>query len=156
MNERQTARVIVAGFVEHDGKLLVIREIPSDFPKDHTPIINQPAGHVEKDELATDAVVREVLEETGYRVKPVALVGVHQVAIPTREHMTVCFMFHCELTDEARGPIEAPEVTETLWLTKDEIMSRVSEHRSTTTTARFNTFFSGARFPLEALTQISI
>ncbi|MBI4435741.1 NUDIX domain-containing protein [Candidatus Uhrbacteria bacterium] len=152
---RHMARVIVAGFVERDGKLLVIRERPAELPPDHDPVMNQPAGHVEKGELLTDAVVREVREETGYRVRPVELVGVHQSTRPTREHMAIYFLFRCELVDDIQGPIEATEIVETLWLTQEEIMSRVDEHRSETTTARFNNYFSGARYTLNVLTQLS-
>ena len=153
--ERHTARVIVAGFIEQDGKLLVIRERPADLPADHDPVINQPAGHVEKGEALTDAVTREVLEETGYHVRPVELVGVHQSTRPTREHMAIYFLFRCELKDETQGPIEAPEIVETLWLTQDEIMTRVDEHRSETTTARFKNYFAGARYPLDVLTELN-
>lgn len=155
MEERHKTRLIVAGFIERDGKLLVIRERPKDLPADHEPLINQPAGHVEKNELLTDAVKREVLEETGYQVKPTAIVGVHQATLSSRDYMAVYVLFHCELEDEHQHEIEAPEIVETLWLTKDEIMSRTSEHRSETTTARFKSYFSGARFPLSVLTELT-
>ncbi|NQV90293.1 NUDIX domain-containing protein [Candidatus Uhrbacteria bacterium] len=155
MTERHTARVIVAGFIERNGKLLVIRERPANLPEGHAPVINQPAGHVEKGELLTDAVMREVLEETGYRVRPVNLVGVHQATLPSRDYMAIYFLFRCELEDEQQGDIEAPEIVETLWLTQTEIMNRLSEHRSETTTARFKSYFSGTSYPLEVLTELS-
>jgi len=155
MSERHTARVIVAGFIERDGKLLVIRERPADLPEDHASVMNQPAGHVEKNELLTDAVVREVMEETGYKVKSVELVGVHQATLSSRDYMGIYFLFRCELVDEKQYPIEAPEIIETLWLTLEEIMNRKKEHRSETTTARFESYFSGAGYPLEILTQLS-
>ena len=40
-------------------------------------VINQPAGHIEKDEAVIDAAVRETLEETGWEVKPTALLALH-------------------------------------------------------------------------------
>ena len=153
--ERHPARVIVAGFVERDGKLLVIRERPAKLPADHEPVINQPAGHVEKNETLTDSDVREVMEESGYRVRPVELVGVHQVIVTSEERTTIAFLFRCELVEETQEPIEAPEIVEALWLTQDEIMARAREHRSKTTTARFETYFSGSRYPLEVLTQLT-
>lgn len=153
--ERHTAQVIVAGFVERDGKLLVITERPAELPPDHEPVINQPAGHVEKGENPVDAVVREVLEETGYRVRPVELVGVHHVVRSATGGTTIAFLFHCELVDEIQEPITATEIVETLWLTQDEIMARANEHRSKTTTARFETYFKGSRYPLEILTQLN-
>ncbi|PJE76365.1 NUDIX hydrolase [Candidatus Uhrbacteria bacterium CG10_big_fil_rev_8_21_14_0_10_48_16] len=152
--ERHTARIIVVGFIERDGKLLVIRERPAELPHDHEPVMNQPAGHLEKNELLTDAVVREVLEETGYHVRPVELVGVHQITVTSEERTVLAFLFRCELIDETQHEIEAPEIVETLWLTQEEIMARANEHRSRSTTKRFETYFSGARFPLELLTQL--
>jgi 8-oxo-dGTP pyrophosphatase MutT (NUDIX family) len=154
--ERHTARVIVAGFVERDGKLLVIRERPADLAVDHEPVINQPAGHVEKGETPTDAVIREVLEETGYHVRPIELVGIHHVIQPTKERTTIGFLFRCELVDEIQNPISATEIVETLWLTQEEIMARVDEHRSKTSTERFKTYFSGARYPLDVVTQLTV
>jgi phosphatase NudJ len=155
MSQRHTARVIVAGFIERDGKILIIREQPSNKPEDHPVVINQPTGHVEKDELLTEAVKREVLEETGYKVIPKEIIGVHQATLSSRDYMAIYFLFRCEIEDETQGPIEAPEIIETLWLTPEEIMSRQSEHRSETTTARFKNYFNGNRFPLEVITQIT-
>lgn len=153
--ERHPARLIVAGFVERDEKLLVIRERPAELPLDHEPVINQPAGHVEKSERLTDAVVREVMEESGYHVRPVELVGVHQVIVTSEERITIAFLFRCELVEEIQHTITATEIIETLWLTQEEIMARAGEHRSKTTTARFETYFAGSRYPLEVLTQLN-
>ena len=153
--ERFLSQLIVAGFIERDGKLLVIRERPEALPADHEPVINQPAGHVEQGERVTDAVIREVLEESGYHVRPVELVGVHQVLIPSEGRTTIAFLFRCELVDQIQYPITAPEIVETLWLTQKEIMARQSEHRSHTTTERFKSYFSGARYPMNVLTQLT-
>lgn len=156
MTQRHLARVIVAGFIEKDGRLLVIRErVPHDDPSAPV-VINQPAGHVEANERITDAVVREVLEETGYRVRPTHLVGVHQVALPDREHMSIAFLFVCELVSDVQERITAPEVVDTLWLTKEEILARTDEHRSIGSTARFQMYFAGHRFPLEVLSILSL
>lgn len=152
--ERHTAQLIVAGFIERDRKLLVITERPAELPPDHAPVMNQPAGHVEQGETVTDAVVREVLEESGYRVRPVELVGVHQVIVVNEGRTTIAFLFRCELVDEIQHPITATEIIETLWLTQEEIMARRSEHRSKTTTKRFEAYFSESRYPLEVLSQL--
>jgi 8-oxo-dGTP pyrophosphatase MutT (NUDIX family) len=153
--DRHTARVIVAGFVERDGKLLVIRERPADLPPDHKPVMNQPAGHVEMGESVETAVVRDVREETGYHVRPVELVGIHQVHTVAEGSTTFAFLFRCELVDEVQHAITATEIVETLWLTQEEILARQAEHRTKTTTSRFQSYFSGSRYPLEVLTQIT-
>ena len=40
--------------------------------------INQPAGHLEKNETIVEAVIREVKEETGLVFLPLSLISVHQ------------------------------------------------------------------------------
>lgn len=149
--ERHTARMIVAGFIEKDGKILTILERPSTLAADAPPVMNHPAGHVEENETLTDAVIREVLEESGYHVRPVELVGIHQVIRKDENRTAICFLFACELLDEKQTAIEAPEIVETHWLTKEEILSRSDEHRSKNTTKRFQHYFSGNRYPLETI-----
>ena len=107
------------------------------------------------DEGQIRKLLRVVLEESGYHVRPVELVGVHQVLIPSEGRTTIAFLFRCELVDEIQHPITAPEIVETLWLTQEEIMARQSEHRSHTTTERFKSYFSGARYPMNVLTQLT-
>ncbi|MBI4256703.1 NUDIX hydrolase, partial [Candidatus Uhrbacteria bacterium] len=96
-----------------------------------------------------------VLEETGYHVRPVELVGVHHIVRNESGNTTIAFLFRCELVNEVQQPITATEIVETLWLTQDEIMARISEHRSQTTTTRFKNYFSGARYPLDMVTQLT-
>jgi len=152
MTERFKGHLVVAGFVERDGKILVIRErVPHDDP-DAQIVISQPAGHVEPVELFSEAVVREVMEETGYSIKPMEIIGVYQTVYQSRS--AVLTSFSCELLDDTQQKIEAPEVVETLWLTEEEIMSRKDEHRSENTTTRFKDYFSGKRLPLDALAEI--
>lgn len=150
MTERFTGHLAVAGFIEKDGKLLVIRErVPHDDPNASI-VINQPSGHVEDAETFSEAVVREAMEESGYHIRPVGLVGVYQTLKENRTYILISF--RCELTDPKQYPIEAPEVVETLWLTEEEVMARVDEHRSETTTLRFKDFFAGKNLPLDTIT----
>ncbi len=149
MGERFSGSLIVAGFIEKDGKLLVIRErVPHDDPSSPI-VINQPAGHMEALETFQEAVAREVLEESGYHVRAKNIVGIYQIIKNDRTYVMVSF--RCELTDPKQYPIEAPEIVETLWLTEQEVMSRHKEHRSDTTTIRFKDFFAGKQSPLETI-----
>jgi ADP-ribose pyrophosphatase YjhB (NUDIX family) len=61
----------VGAVVVRDGKLLLVR-------RGHAPALGRwsvPGGHVEPGETDADAVVREVAEETGLRVRVGPLVG---------------------------------------------------------------------------------
>lgn len=62
--------VVVAAVVERDGHYLLVREHTEQGLR-----INQPAGHWEAGETLTQAVVREVLEETGYGFTPQGVLG---------------------------------------------------------------------------------
>ncbi len=64
------AHVTVAAIVERDGRFLMVEELI-----DGKAMINQPAGHLEAGETIIDATIRETLEETGWDIKPTALVG---------------------------------------------------------------------------------
>ena len=78
MEERYRIKVSTMALVEHDGKMLAVREqIPHNDP--NAPIVlNQPGGHMDPGETVFESVVRECLEETGYTVKPVAVLSVYQ------------------------------------------------------------------------------
>jgi len=152
MGERFKGLFAVGGFVEKDGKLLVIRErIPHDDPNAKI-VLSQPGGHVEPVELFSEAVVREVMEETGYKVKPVEIISIYQSVYQARSAVFTSFV--CELTNDVQQEIEAPEVVETLWLTEEEIMARTPEHRSENTTKRFTDYFEGKRLAMETLTEV--
>ena len=69
--ERWTPHATVATIVTRGDDFLMVEEMSNGAR-----VINQPAGHIEKDEAVIDAAVRETLEETGWEVKPTALLGV--------------------------------------------------------------------------------
>lgn len=74
--------------VNQHGELLVIQ-------RDDTRTWAIPGGSLDAGELPTEGVIREVEEETGFKVLPVRLVAVHYVALPQRPFIT--FMFRCLL-----------------------------------------------------------
>lgn len=82
--ERRVVRKVV-GYVVHDGRLLV-------FAHDGIPLevagIQVPAGTIEAAEQAEAAVVREVFEETGLRVRIVRALGIERYDVwPSKPEM---------------------------------------------------------------------
>ena len=73
--------------INEAGELLVIQ-------RDDTRTWTYPGGGLDMGELPTDAVVREVEEETGIKVYPVRLVGIFFNPIPARGDLLV-FSFRC-------------------------------------------------------------
>jgi ADP-ribose pyrophosphatase YjhB (NUDIX family) len=62
----------VAAVIEHDGKYLLVEEHAMGRR-----VLTQPGGHIEADESPEQALVREVLEETGCTVECGDMIGVY-------------------------------------------------------------------------------
>lgn len=116
-------------------------------------VYNQPAGHLEQGESLADAVVRETREETGWRIRPTALVGVHQWTSPAgRTFLRVSFTGSALDHDPALAPDEG--VRDVLWLTRDEIVGRVGTLRSPMVLKCIDDYLAGKRYPLELIVHL--
>ena len=62
----------VAAVIEHEGRYLLVEERAMGRR-----VLTQPGGHIEADESPEQAVVREVLEETGCSVGCADMIGVY-------------------------------------------------------------------------------
>jgi 8-oxo-dGTP pyrophosphatase MutT (NUDIX family) len=113
----QTPRHIVAvgGLVTDPGtgNVLLIRSPRRDW--------EFPGGQVEEGESLTEALVREVREETGVDVSVGALVGVYS---NVGSHI-VMFGFLCAWTG-AGQPTVSPESLAVEWVPRDEALARVT------------------------------
>jgi 8-oxo-dGTP pyrophosphatase MutT (NUDIX family) len=108
--------VTVAALVRRQDRFLMVEERPAGHP-----VINQPAGHLERDESLIEAVVREVLEETARHFTPRSLVGVYQWQLPDGSHSYLRFCFAGEVGEPIAGRQLDPAITATHWLTAEEI-----------------------------------
>ncbi len=104
--------VAVAGLVTNaQGHVLMLRNPRRDW--------EFPGGQVEEGETLTDALRREVFEETGVQVDVGRLVGVYS---NTKSHI-VMFDFVCEYIEgEPRTSAESLEVA---WVARDEALGRI-------------------------------
>jgi 8-oxo-dGTP pyrophosphatase MutT (NUDIX family) len=102
--------------IRRQDRYLMVEERP-----DGTPVINQPAGHLEYGETLTEAVEREVLEETGCRFSPAGLVGVYQWTLPGTRQTYLRFCFCGGVGDPERGLEIDPDIVATHWMSLDEI-----------------------------------
>ena len=111
-------------------------------------VVNQPAGHVESNETLEQAIIREVLEETGWEVKPTQLLGLYAFT-PNKGHETyhrVCFI--CEPIKTAHSPLD-PDIDSCAWLTKAEVY--LHPLRSPLVKQCIEDFENGLTFPLSLL-----
>ncbi len=139
-----TPHATVATIVERDGRFLLVEEESGGRV-----VLNQPAGHVEENELFLDAAVRETLEESAWHVQPDYLVGmyVHQSANNGVTYHRMCYAATA-LEHEPERPLD-DGIIAAHWLTRDEIVARSAELRSEMVLKCIDDYLAGRRYPLD-------
>lgn len=141
--------VTVAAVVEANGRYLVVREYIDGVER-----INNPAGHVEDAESPEAAVVREVMEETGYGFVPQALGGVYVWRTPRNGETFVRFNFIGSCTAHAPSAELDAGIIAPAWMTLAELDARASSLRSPLVVRSFRDYEAGIRYPLSAITAL--
>lgn len=144
---RWKPNVTVAAVIEKDKQFLMIEEVDADG---HA-VINQPAGHLEKDETLLIAVKREVQEETAWEFEPEKIIGVYLYPSPNNDvtYLRICFSGRCihhhpqQKLDE--GIIQA------LWMTREELETQIKKLRSPLVMRCIDDYLSGKQYPLDLL-----
>lgn len=100
---------VAAAIIDQDGRFLAIRRSDNGHWE-------PPGGVLELDESIEQGLIREVAEETGYRVEPDRLTGIYK----NMERGIVALVFRCSVVGCTANT--AGEVEEIRWLTPDELM----------------------------------
>lgn len=104
---------VAAAILDDAGRFLVISRADNGRWE-------PPGGILELNESITDGLIREVHEETGLQVRPLALSGVYK----NMARGIVALVFRCEIVDgEPRTTGEARDFG---WLTPEEVASHMS------------------------------
>ena len=142
-NRNWFPHLTVAAIVEREGRFLFVEEHPR-----HNNVINQPAGHVEQGESFETAIVREMLEETGYQFEPLAIVGLYYIEGSNGiTYLRVCFSG--ELQKQTHdGPMD-PDITQTHWFTLEELKQQ--SLRSPVVSDAIEDYLAGTRYPLNLI-----
>ena len=117
-------------------------------------VVNQPAGHWEADESLIDAVVRETLEETGYRFVPQGLVGCYQWKVPGKDITYLRFCFYGRVSEQVAAQPPDKEILSADWLTLEELQAENFLKRSPLVLTCINDYLREKRYPLELLNVI--
>lgn len=105
---------VAAAIVDDAGRLLAIHRRDNDQWE-------PPGGILELDEAICDGLIREVQEETGLIVEPLALSGVYK----NMKRNIVALVFRCRIaTGEPRVTEETKELR---WMTPREIQEELDE-----------------------------
>jgi len=84
-----------------------------------------PAGRVDDGELALDAAVREVLEETGYEINNPELVYKYN---PSNGSTDQVFLIYKATAGKKVGQFDINEVSETKWVSKEKITEMLKKN----------------------------
>ena len=138
--------ITVASVVQLSGRFLMVKE-----NDDGRTVYNQPAGHLELGESLVAAAERETLEETGWRVRVTAFLGVYHY---TSQHNGVCYVRHCFIADPVcREPDREldSEILQALWLRLDEVRALEADLRSPMVLEVLADYEHGITYPLDLI-----
>ena len=105
---------VAAAIVDDNGRFLAIRRADNGRWE-------PPGGILELHESIPDGLIREVHEETGLQVRPLALTGVYK----NMKRGIVALVFRCEVV--AGEPGRSTEACEFAWLAPNELTGRMSD-----------------------------
>lgn len=145
MNDRsQLPHITVAAIVPDGERYLMVEELI-----DGRCVLNQPAGHLDPDESLIQAVVRETLEETGWHVRPLGLIGIYQLFRPNVQFVRLSFL--CEaLAHDPQRTLDTG-IVRTHWLTRAELLAHTIPTRSALVLRCIDDHLAGRSYPLEQL-----
>lgn len=142
--------VTMACVVHCKGKFLFVEEI--EYGKR---TLNQPAGHLEKDESILQGASRELYEETGIRADMQKLLKIYQWHAPRSQTDYLRFVFALELDDWVEITPHDADITRGLWLTLDEFNHYISQDgqcvRNPLVIQAIQDYLQGESYPLTLL-----
>lgn len=143
--------ITVACVVERQGRYLFVEETINGGL-----VLNQPSGHWEEGETLIAGAAREVLEETGWDVRPVALLGVYDYKPPDLDYGFLRFAFIAEPLRRHPERRLDDGIARALWLTPEELHAQHQRHRSPMVMRAVEDARAGRRFPLDLLAHLSM
>ncbi len=140
--------VTVAAIIRRKDKFLLVKEKSSSGQI----VYNQPAGHVELNESLTEAVIREVKEETGLTFNPTDMVGTYLLSPAANGKTYLRFCFVGDTIESESVKPEDPDILDALWFSGEEIAGLPKESlRSALVLNCLSDYLQGKRIPLESL-----
>jgi len=114
--------IVVGCFMEHKGDILMVKRHPSK-PEGDT--WAGPSGKVDAGETESEAIVREVSEETGLDINPENLIFIERsyVRFPTFDFMYIFFRYVLESEDKPKIILSESEHSAYRWMTPEDALA---------------------------------
>lgn len=140
----------VAAVIEHAHRYLLVEEIAEGER-----VLNQPAGHLEPGEGLADAVVREVLEESGFHFVPEHLIGIYRWVNPRNQETHVRVAFSGSIAgSEPERELDSPIIA-AHWLGYPDLLGRRERLRSPLVLGCIDDHRRGRQYPIEMLREFA-
>ncbi len=143
-------RTTVAAIVEEAGRFLVVEEADESGNR----VLNQPAGHLEEGETLQSALVRELMEETGWEARPEGLVGIYKWRVPETGVTYLRYCFYARALHQRHASPPDSDILAAHWMTADAIREASARHRSPMVNRCLDDYLVGARFGLEIVHEL--
>ena len=140
----------VATIIEDQGNFLMVKEI-----SEGKTVLNQPAGHVEKNETLIEAAVRETLEETGWHVSIDALVGFYLYTSPQSQTTYFRALFIASPVSHDKNRALDDGILEAPWLSLEQVKAQTEMLRSPMVLQCIEDYQKGKRLPLGSISHLS-
>lgn len=138
----QSTDLTVAAVVRQEDRYLIVEERSAGRA-----VLTQPAGHIESGESPEDALVREVLEESGCTVECRNLIGVYLWQHPdtARRYLRLVYSAAFVACDESLD-LDAPIIARH-WMTRCELEAAYSRLRTPVVLRCIHDYEAGRREP---------
>jgi ADP-ribose pyrophosphatase YjhB (NUDIX family) len=119
-NKASLRHVVVDTIVVKDGKILLVKRTAKLLEGNKWGLVG---GFVDRDETTKQAVAREALEETGWKVENIRLFKINDNPIrPQEDRQNIAFVYVCEAAEKVgEGDWESDECR---WFDLDDVPGR--------------------------------
>lgn len=140
--------VTVATVIEHEGRYLLVEE------RDKTSgalVFNQPAGHLEPGESLSAAALRETVEETGWEVELLGILGIALYNAAANGVTYYRTTFVAKPLRQLENTALDPDIHAIHWLDYQAVLANSARMRSVMVISDIETYRCGTLYPLELI-----
>lgn len=110
---------VVSCFIEYNGEILMLKR-QTFKPQPNT--YGVPAGKVEKNETLKQAIIREVMEETGIDISKEEVIFYKTKYVEYPEYQFIYHCFHCNVEERPKVDLNLNEHQLYVWIKPEDAM----------------------------------